>query len=1166
MDRCCTPNGFGTGSQSKLSGPQGRVSPCDRVYSSFVVLLIISPFLSIIAIPAIGADPHTTWRTTRDGRSHSWLEAELQKDIPSARVLLYDHLNPEERKIEKKPLADANHKPSAVRYSAVQSDLSVYRIYDWTHRFLEVIYRDRDSEALQHRPLIFLCHSTGGLVIKEALSRKVNAGIPNLAAACIGISFFATPHHGSNVLSRPAFALAVKSRLKLKWEMSEVLMSELSVQNDNLKFLNHRFASVSLGIKIWNYYESRETDLKVLTAGDFGGENLTTVSMCIVDPSSARMSTSDVYIEGELPLELNTNHVGTARLADDENVLYSFIDALEALVKDTSAHVRAAHHALITSILTDVKVDVHQFYQVEDSNESKSIKVWSEHPSLQDLLESGPTACLKRRLPPTPHKDSIVNGYFKPMITIEYPTEPNTPALPLPVASENPTIVIDSPGGTPRESLERGRPGLILQDPVQNSIALREPTPTRLIPRTESPSRSLPAARNLTPNSLQALNNVPRPTERTRALRERTYQLPTLSRDRFVWVHVPYTHQGWVSQVLASISREKQNSNLHTKVLSDQIWRSNHNRSRHASSHARFVRSLCKLLLPKGSSNHHHDEMSTPTSAIDQAQFALYLPYLHWDTFQRLEQRALIIKNRSKQSDATPINTDVAQGRSMEHKLIWQYHSSNQPLHCRRTLDQYGYPSLRNTSVRDHDQVLYKQTRTQRGPDEPPLKGTSMQNITAILRAARDPGNHASKVKTMKDSHAKVLMVDQLWLWILDDETVVSFAAPKERDEGDDSLHHQGDLRRAIYKDINGDFSRPCEDCFDFAALAVYHAVTALLDQTEDKDLQVFRIFEEYISELTEQQTKSFKEFRDHHRYRDIADLDMQRLPNYVDNRDDLDAVLELRDIDDELGTIEKLLGEQHRCIAEMLNQFDELKTFHNKGHHGYYLLQEVKQIISGYEGHVAAMKKSAEAAQEAFEKLLDMKQKQANIVEAHLAREQTEVAAEQSRSVMIFTIFTIIFLPLSFFASVFGINAREWSGVSTNPSLHRILVYMGSISLAVIIIALLVAFNRATRKIVQRAWKWIGAPVRQLLDRLPGRRFYDYLRFTDVEKAHLIEIDRESQRRRSESRPTRETRETPTWKEDIFKKAEAPKRRSESKPRRGSHVMWHEDVFTKSE
>ena len=71
------------------------------------------------------------------------------------------------------------------------------------------------------------------------------------------------------------------------------------------------------------------------------------------------------------------------------------------------------------------------------------------------------------------------------------------------------------------------------------------------------------------------------------------------------------------------------------------------------------------------------------------------------------------------------------------------------------------------------------------------------------------------------------------------------------------------------------------------------------------------------------------------------------------------------------------------------------------------------------------------------------MKQKQANIVEAHLAREQTEVAADQSRSVMIFTIFTIIFLPLSFFASVFGMNISEWSGVDSNIDFYHAFVYV---------------------------------------------------------------------------------------------------------------------------
>ena len=105
------------------------------------------------------------------------------------------------------------------------------------------------------------------------------------------------------------------------------------------------------------------------------------------------------------------------------------------------------------------------------------------------------------------------------------------------------------------------------------------------------------------------------------------------------------------------------------------------------------------------------------------------------------------------------------------------------------------------------------------------------------------------------------------------------------------------------------------------------------------------------------------------------------------------------------------------------------------------------------------------------------MKQKQANVVEAHLTREQTEVAADQSRSVMIFTIFTIIFLPLSFFASVFGINAREWSGTDSNLSLRTIFVYMGTISLGFIIVALLAAFNRFTRRIMQYLWRIIATP-----------------------------------------------------------------------------------------
>ena len=90
----------------------------------------------------------------------------------------------------------------------------------------------------------------------------------------------------------------------------------------------------------------------------------------------------------------------------------------------------------------------------------------------------------------------------------------------------------------------------------------------------------------------------------------------------------------------------------------------------------------------------------------------------------------------------------------MECKLIWRYLTSDRPVHCRRTLDQYGYPSLRNTHVRDQDQVLYKRTRAHKESHDQWLDAHSSDNQSHQLSRA--------------DDSAKVLMVDQLWLWIVD--------------------------------------------------------------------------------------------------------------------------------------------------------------------------------------------------------------------------------------------------------------------------------------------------------------------------------------------------------------------------------------------------------------
>jgi hypothetical protein len=80
------------------------------------------------------------------------------------------------------------------------------------------------------------------------------------------------------------------------------------------------------------------------------------------------------------------------------------------------------------------------------------------------------------------------------------------------------------------------------------------------------------------------------------------------------------------------------------------------------------------------------------------------------------------------------------------------------------------------------------------------------------------------------------------------------------------------------------------------------------------------------------------------------------------------------------------------------------------------------------------------------------------------MQRWEADVTATQSRSVLIFTIVTIVFLPLSYFSSLFGMNVREWSGTETNATAHTVVLYSATISMGIILTALFLAFNQTIR------------------------------------------------------------------------------------------------------
>ena len=102
------------------------------------------------------------------------------------------------------------------------------------------------------------------------------------------------------------------------------------------------------------------------------------------------------------------------------------------------------------------------------------------------------------------------------------------------------------------------------------------------------------------------------------------------------------------------------------------------------------------------------------------------------------------------------------------------------------------------------------------------------------------------------------------------------------------------------------------------------------------------------------------------------------------------------------------------------------------------------------------------------------MKQRQANVLEARSTKQIAQQAEKQGEAVMLFTIVTIIFLPLTSVASIFGMNASEF-GQGT-VKLGFIFKIMVPTSAGVAILILWLAFHRRVRRVLTLliAYLWL--------------------------------------------------------------------------------------------
>ncbi|KAJ5412605.1 uncharacterized protein N7487_006964 [Penicillium crustosum] len=1020
--------------------------------------------VDIVAVPPIGAHHRKTW--IAHGATSSWLDTELLQRIPRARVLLYNY-----------------------------GDLGDDKIDTLGEKLLNQLRSERKHEP-SRRPIFLICHSTGGLVVKAALALASREPSQSILTSCHGIAFFATPHQGSTYLSADEYAPSISHLLHLEKETPAALRRQLRPRQERLWHLSNQFKTLSADMKVWSFLETVDSTMYVVDAET---NNLLEFHVPI---TSIRSGLLNIEHEQELPMA--TDHAGTATFDGQESTRDRFLQELGDAA-DTAVEISKREDTPL-DVEKKVMVQINGFF--EDTalglSEETPLKLWSTTVSLEDYLSRGPSACLRERLgrvQPSGLDDSSISSFDSPRSSYitpssdphdhhhDHPEEkPRALRPPLPYrqsfddpSGPSPKIHIteaeregylnDSQSETPPPPEEQKRKssltkalGLIplkrshhrsASDSSSQGSIERPPSSSSTSQPVQSPFLAIPKSTRDRINQDADRPDIPRAVPR--------FDRPEADTEKLMWIHVPYTHTGWVSQVIRRACQDRQEPNFVRKFINDENWYFRFNRARHLEPHARFVKPACI----------HSRQMDIPQGLTDVAedpQLALYAPYLHWDTYRNLILRRKVVQDRLKQGRSRPVPGRLSKA-SLEAQLIWTYLGSEPPIHLRRTLDQYGYPNLRSTIARDDDQMLWKRTRRPALIDE---------QLKEYLQSAQDDPENEENFGEFMDG--TVLMVDQLWLWILDKKTVVTFFPNQEATTSEGKLFEQSNLHSSIYNELNGDLSRRFETAGDLAALIMLHAVTVLLEKTLHHDLQVLRIFEESISILSESVTKSFKRFRnrgftnrpaDHDRTSDgkimtAAQQDYKELQVARRNREDLSILLELRDIEDELSTILKLLEQQDTVINSMVKYFDNLGD-------GKSFLDQAHQRIDEYRSQINDMKESSHLTQKAVETLLDLKQKQANVDEAKMTRWQAEVAQTQSRAVMVFTIFSVVFLPLSFFTSLFGINAREWSGEQTNPTLGEMFQIAAPASFAIIFLSLFIAFSDTLRDIVSKTHK-IGA------------------------------------------------------------------------------------------
>ncbi|KAH7008807.1 hypothetical protein EDB80DRAFT_576244 [Ilyonectria destructans] len=266
--------------------------------------------VDVVAVPGLASHALGSWMSPTRDEDEVWLRDFLPPDIPNIRVLAYGY------------------------DTRLVNSESTECIQQLGTRFLELITTFRDDDGTNRRPIIFLGHSLGGLIIKSALSYAHDtpqASESDLLKSCHAILFFGVPHQGMR--SDPLDEI-------VKGQPNRGLIQELVVDNEDrmpssyLNLLEAGFARTCRAkYEIVNFYELKQSSSpKRIGSGPvvMDGAKYLTVSRI-----SATMGSSEWN-----NVALDTDHTGLVKFTSPADVNYTTVKGrLQKLVGEAEPEV-----------------------------------------------------------------------------------------------------------------------------------------------------------------------------------------------------------------------------------------------------------------------------------------------------------------------------------------------------------------------------------------------------------------------------------------------------------------------------------------------------------------------------------------------------------------------------------------------------------------------------------------------------------------------------------------------------------------------------------------------------------------------------------------------------------------------------------------------------------